>query len=91
MDHFEECQAERRAVRMYEMLRRFNVDVKALAKLDEGRTFLAARQRCLNCEGVGECLAWLDGRRSGEDASEFCSNADLFASLRKAPCNDYQI
>ena len=78
----EDRQIERRASRMREMLDRLGVDTAALLRSGGGCVFAAAQQRCLACREVSECLAWLDGRRQGDDMSAFCPNASTFAAFK---------
>lgn len=91
MDRPVDCHIERRATRMVAMLERMNVDKSQIVRLGSGTVIASARQRCLGCTEVRECLAWLDGRRPGCDPCEFCPNASLFAAHQKTAEVDYQI
>ena len=91
MDRPVDCHVERRATRMVEMMHRLDVDTGLLIRLDNGGAVLAARQNCMSCAHVHECLAWLDNKRTACDPCEFCPNAKLFSACAKPTKPDYQI
>lgn len=92
MDRPIDCHVERRATRMTEMMSRLGVDKKSFAASAEGHLFQAARDRCLACSEVGECLAWLDGRRQDRSAPAFCPNEPRFLAFAQTEnSDDYQI
>ena len=78
MHPFIERDPERRASRMREMVQRLDVDCGALVRTNGGEAVMQARERCLRCPCVAECLVWLDGEAAGDGTPEFCSNLALF-------------
>ena len=73
---------ERQASRMATMIERLDVDPRELVRLRDGEAVTEARNKCLNCASVGECLQWLDAPPSSE-APAFCANLPLFEGLKK--------
>lgn len=69
---------ERQARRMHDMMERLDVDAGKLARLDEGRAYAMARERCLNCADSVTCLKWLVEFDPTSERPEFCPNATLF-------------
>jgi hypothetical protein len=79
--------AERRAVRMREMMQRLDVDPGKLARLRSGNAYLEGRARCLSCSANNRCLQWLDSPVQAEGRAEFCPNLALFEACRRG-CAD---
>jgi hypothetical protein len=73
---------ERQATRMHEIMERLQVDVLALARLEEGRVYAQARARCISCGTADRCLRWLDGNPTA-DRPVFCPNLRLFEQYGK--------
>lgn len=76
---------ERQAVRMHEMMRRLDVDISKLVRLDNGDVYAQARKRCLACGTCGLCLRWLDKQGRQDRLPEFCPNLQTFLKCRQKP------
>ena len=73
---------ERQATRMAAMIERLDVDPCELVRGRAGEAVTEARNKCLNCASVHECLQWLDAPPSSE-AAAFCANLPLFEGSKK--------
>jgi hypothetical protein len=75
--------AERRAVRLHEMMTRLHVDTGKLARLRRGDAYAEARARCLSCSMGEKCLHWLAEPAEAEARPEFCPNLTLFEACKR--------
>ncbi len=73
-----ERRVARQARLMDRMMARLAVDQIALARHERGRTFAAARRRCIPCPHTTRCAEWLDGAPDAGAVPEFCRNGALF-------------
>lgn len=73
---------ERQAVRMHQMMQRLNIDAPRFGVLQFGNTYGESRARCLNCQSVGECLAWLDATPPKRETPGFCPNTSFFEACK---------
>jgi hypothetical protein len=74
---------ERQACRMLEVMERLHVDPLKLARERRGDAYAEARERCLRCSRVEECLCWLDGNAPEDGQPAFCANLQLFESCKR--------
>lgn len=75
-------QVERQAKRMHEMMRKLDVDIVKLARLQSGDAYARARMNCLRCRHTRECLLWLDADPPSCAAPDFCPNFALFEQCK---------
>ena len=85
MGHAKFRHVERQALRMHEMMERLGVDACKLARLGQGKTYAAARIRCLDCIDTEKCLRWLECSGEHAERPEFCVNLELFDFCAKTP------
>jgi Family of unknown function (DUF6455) len=74
--------AERRAIRMHQMIGRLEIDPVALTRLDRGEVYAKARSKCLSCATIADCLRWLDSCGFERESPDFCPNFRTFSALR---------
>lgn len=74
---------ERQALRLQDVMERLDVDPVALARLDAGRAFMAARSRCLHCGTTDLCLRWLEQAPTAGETADFCPNRRLLEQCRR--------
>ncbi len=74
---------ERRARRLHDMIRSLEVDEIAFTRLERGEAYVQARDNCLRCASVGECLHWLQSSSEKDAAPVFCPNRRLFIKCRR--------
>ncbi len=74
---------ERRARRLRDMIDSLDVDEIALTRLERGEAYVQARNNCLRCASVGECLHWLQSANEKNAAPAFCPNRSLFNKCRR--------
>ena len=67
---------------MDRMIDRVGVNPAVVARLDRGKTWYAARTRCIECSHSRECRAWVDGSAPGTSPPDFCPNGKLFQSCQ---------
>ena len=88
MEFSTQCTAERRAVRMRQMMDRLDVDAVALLRVRDGDAYAEARSKCLLCSQGRRCLRWLDRDNGGNTAPDFCPLFVLLNSCRsRAACH----
>jgi uncharacterized protein DUF6455 len=75
--------AERRALRMHEMMRRLEVDPAKLARLRGGDAYADASAMCLSCRASERCLRWLDNPTQASKRPEFCPNLKVFEACQR--------
>ena len=73
--------AERQASRMHDMMKRRDVDARALVRQRNGEVYAEARSRCLLCHESVRCLRWLDGKYGG--SPDFCPVIHCFDACRR--------
>ncbi|MGI9422925.1 MAG: DUF6455 family protein [Hyphomicrobiaceae bacterium] len=73
---------------MDRMLERVGVDPNSATRVEDGMAWYEARMRCLDCQSIARCRAWLAGVSSGGnlEAPEFCPNASFFRDFN-SDCN----
>lgn len=74
---------ERRARRLHDMIRLLEVDEIAFTRLSRGEAYVQARNNCLHCALVGDCLLWLELKNRKDAAPVFCPNRSLFSKCRR--------
>ena len=65
---------------MDRMLGRVGVDPNHATRVEDGMDWYEARTRCLDCQSIAICKAWLAGEPSNgnPEPPEFCPNASFF-------------
>lgn len=74
--------AERRAIRMHQMIGRLGIDPVAFTLLDCGDVYAIARSKCLSCATICDCLRWLDSCGFEDENPDFCPNLKIFSALK---------
>lgn len=68
----------RQARLMGRMMGRLGVDQAVAARRAKGLALFEARVRCIDCEAVPSCRAWLDDEGVDDSPPRFCPNARFF-------------
>jgi hypothetical protein len=64
-----------------EMMRRFGVIQRQDYAFAEGVALHTAAARCIHCGEAARCKEWMESTTGTEGASDFCPNAQTFATL----------